>query len=364
MDNHLKKKDIENLTSKFWYSHFEDGEDGCNDVYSFSEIRDDLKQRYNFHQNIYDKIVRALCFIYNRKKKHRDNFDEDLCSYLYYWLGEKIFPIVHDKTVFSKIIKMIYDELSRTIMFRTCTPLHKNIDANSFNVYKMLFDYSSDDYHINLNTVSPNTKCDKHYIETINKYINTYNDVYFSCYVNKEQKYNCDYFHKLFKKDQYTKLPSFYCKTYDEQTFSTEALSRIETRQHALVQSPNSKGNTDFVGKSYLQENSDQHRSHLEHHNHAFTVQRVSDTGAPILTDDNTEGSSSKTIAGSIVPVLGVSSFSLLLYKVTPVGEYINRLLGRNRNMYNPMEYIDGFNPYSDGMIPGDRTMNISYHRL
>ncbi|SCA59567.1 Plasmodium vivax Vir protein, putative [Plasmodium vivax] len=73
---------------------------------------------------------------------------------------------------------------------------------------------------------------------------------------------------------------------------------------------------------------------------------------------------SSKAIAGSIAPVLGVSSFSLLLYKVTPVGGFINRLLGRNRNMYNPVEYMDSFNPYSDGMDPGSRGVNISYHRI
>ncbi|EDL42546.1 variable surface protein Vir27, truncated, putative, partial [Plasmodium vivax] len=58
---------------------------------------------------------------------------------------------------------------------------------------------------------------------------------------------------------------------------------------------------------------------------------------------------------------------SFILYdviNVTPLGGFIRNFLGRNKNMYNPIEDIDGFNPYSDGMVPGDRRMNISYHRL
>ncbi|VUZ99250.1 PIR protein [Plasmodium vivax] len=86
--------------------------------------------------------------------------------------------------------------------------------------------------------------------------------------------------------------------------------------------------------------------------------------GIPPVTDQTAEGGSSKTIAGSVVPVLGVSSISLLLYKVTPVGGFINKLLGRNMNMHNNIENMDMFNPYSDEMDPGGRRMNISYHRF
>ncbi|CAI7724263.1 PIR protein [Plasmodium vivax] len=98
--------------------------------------------------------------------------------------------------------------------------------------------------------------------------------------------------------------------------------------------------------------------------NHISEAQRGLVNDISPFTDHTTEGGSSKTIAGSVVPVLGVSSISLLLYKVTPVGGFINKLLGRNRNMYNTIENMDVFNPYSDEMDPTGRRMNISYHRF
>ncbi|CAI7723965.1 PIR protein [Plasmodium vivax] len=366
MANNLTIKDINDLTSKYWYSSFERGQEGCENLDFYSNINGDFEQKYRIYElhRISDKILKALCFIYNKKNIQRDSFDEELCSYLYYWLGDKIYPKVQNQTVFSNIIKMIYDELSRTSMFRTCTAIHDNIDENTFNVYKLLFDYSSDDYHINLNTVNPNTKCDVHYIETINKYINTYNDVYLSCYVKEDKKYDCAYFHKLFKKDKYMQLPPFYCVKYDPLTSSTEAQREHTSWNNSFPNLPTSEKVSSSTENVDPQGNKVYHLRYPLYENKGSVLRYEVETDSPLPTEKTSDGGSSKTIAGSIVPVLGVSSFSLLLYKVTPVGGYINRLLGRNSNMYNNIEYMDSFNPYSDGMVPGDRRMNISYHRL
>ncbi|KMZ94907.1 hypothetical protein PVMG_05518 [Plasmodium vivax Mauritania I] len=309
------KEDLKKLTSNINYAKFENTQDECNDVYYYSDIEDGF-DLYPKIKDFSQKLQEAFCFMYNRKMYHNMNIDDDLCSYFYYWLGHNILQRIWIRSSFSRIIKMLYDELNKTDMFTICKPPYENIDEHSFIKYKLLFDYSRDHENINLNTVNPNTTCDKHYKEAIDEYINTYNDVYLSCEVNKEEKYDCDYFHKLFKKDRYEKLPLFYCRKYDAQTFSREAQSGIETRQHPLDQSPNSKGNTVFVREPYTEENSNQQRGHIPHENHNFTAQHRLDTNALILTDHNTEGGSSKTIASSVVPVLGVSSFSLLLYKV------------------------------------------------
>ncbi|KNA02206.1 hypothetical protein PVNG_05529 [Plasmodium vivax North Korean] len=71
---------------------------------------------------------------------------------------------------------MIYQVLYQTNMFTTCTPLHENIDKNTFIKYKLLFDYSKDHENIKLDTLNPNTTCDEHYKDAIDKYINTYKD--------------------------------------------------------------------------------------------------------------------------------------------------------------------------------------------
>ncbi|CAI7718642.1 Plasmodium vivax Vir protein, putative [Plasmodium vivax] len=361
MEKHLTKNDIDNLTSKISYYNFELGDDGCNDVDSFSEIRGELQQQYHFDKNISDKIVRALCFIYNRKTNHQGAFDNERCKYLYYWLGDKIYNIVHDNTMFSKIINMIYQELYRTNMFTTCTPLHENIDENTFIRYKLLFDYSKDHENIKLSTLNPNTTCDEHYKEVIDKYVNTYKDVHSSCYISYEKKYDCEKIFSLFGNKNHSELMSYLCKK--QQTHTLER-GKGNHRGNELPAIRVSEGNLSPVFHRALEKNLQPETPKASYLNSGSRMQHKVDSDLPLPMADTAEGSSSKTIAGSVAPVLGVSSISLLLYKVTPLGGFIRNFLGRNRNMYNPVEYMDSFNPYSDGMVPGDRRMNISYHRL
>ncbi|CAI7718649.1 Plasmodium vivax Vir protein, putative [Plasmodium vivax] len=362
----LTKDDINELTSKIRYSSFDRGQEGCQDLEFYSNISGDFEQRYRIHNlhGISDKILKALCFIHNKKKINQGSFDEEICSYLYYWLGDKIYPKVQNQTVFSNIIRMIYDELSRTSMFRTCNALHDNIDEDTFRKYKLLFDYSIDNYHIKLNTVNPNTTCDEHYKEAIDEYINTYNDVYFHCTQGDKEKYDCEYFKKLFKKYEHKDLESFHCTNHKTQLLSTKAQRYVEQTKPSSHVTRGSEMNSDLIVIPGPRGNKAQHEIPGPLRYVRLSEQNELDSTITHNTNNTSEGGTSKTIAGSVAPVLGVSSISLLLYKLTPVGGYINRLLGRNRNMHDPVEYMDSFNPYSDGMIPGDRTMNISYHRL
>ncbi|KMZ96368.1 hypothetical protein PVNG_06328, partial [Plasmodium vivax North Korean] len=206
--------DLDQLTSNIWYSNFERGEECFEHVSFYSEIKDELENtRYWYYglSKISQNIVRALCYIYNRKINHQINFDNDRCSYLYYWLGDKIYSRVHDKKIFSIIIKMVYDEIYRTKFLNACKPHYENIDEHTFNTYKILHDYSKDYRNINLNTLHGHTTCDEHYKMVIEKYINTYRDVYSNCRGNNEKKYDCAYFDKLFDKYEHTNLKSFHC---------------------------------------------------------------------------------------------------------------------------------------------------------
>ncbi|EDL42611.1 variable surface protein Vir27, truncated, putative, partial [Plasmodium vivax] len=112
MAKHLKKEDLEKLTSHINYSYFERGDTGCEGLHFYSTVKNELEETYQNYDflNISDKIVRALCYIYNKKKNKPDKFDSELCPYLYYWIGSKIYPIVKVKKVFLRIISMIYDE--------------------------------------------------------------------------------------------------------------------------------------------------------------------------------------------------------------------------------------------------------------
>ncbi|CAI7723979.1 Plasmodium vivax Vir protein, putative [Plasmodium vivax] len=366
MPTHLKKKDLEELTSQINYSYFERGDAGCEGFHFYSTIKGELEgtyQNYDF-LNISDKIVRGLCYIYNKKGNRRDDFDKELCSYLYYWIGAKIYPIIKTKTLFLKIISMIYDEFYINDIYNTCNPLYKDIDNATFNTYKLLFDYSKDHKNINLDTVYGNARCDEEYINFVQNYIKAYMDVHSCCTANTGNKYDCGYFNELFEKYNHTDLKSFHCMKPNVKAILADEKEVLERSRPSTSLSQTSRRTPVPLINPYPQGNNGQNLNRNLHEDLGLSGREVQDSGASIRTDETAENGSTKTIMGSVAPVLGVSSISLLLYKVTPVGGFINKLLGRNINMYNAVEGMDEFNPYSDGMDLGSRRMNISYHRL
>ncbi|KMZ88783.1 hypothetical protein PVBG_06219 [Plasmodium vivax Brazil I] len=341
------------------YSNFEDGQSGCEGIPFYSSIKGDIEVSYPNLRNISDNILRALCFIYKKKRSRQNNFDQEYCSYLYYWLGDKIYPLVNDEVVFSRIINMIYGELYSNIAedFIICNPLNTHINRDIFFKNKMLFDYSKDYKNIDLDTLHGQTTCNKDYKDYMEKYISMYKGAYLDC-KGEKKNFDCKYFSTLFQENQYSKLSSFSCKQRDNIGVMLDKSKALEDQEPEPVQSYHQTTLTPPFPHHIPARDADLVKNQ---HTRGQTFSRAFEH--PQM-DDTTEGGTSKTIAGSVAPVLGVSSISLLLYKLTPVGGYINRLLGRNRNMYNPAEYMDSFNPYSDGMDPGGRTMNISYHRL
>ncbi|KMZ88791.1 hypothetical protein PVBG_05703 [Plasmodium vivax Brazil I] len=337
------------------YSKFERAEGNCNGVSFYSDVTDDLKVQLSV-KDISDKITKALCYVYIKKIYDR-NFDSGLCSYMYYWIGDKIYANTDSKAQFTKIMKMIYQMLNNTDNYIICSTPNYEIDKNTFYKNKLLFDFSRDYNNIKIHTAGYTT-CDKGYKEYIDNYIKVYKDAHSDCYEKRSEKYDCKNFSSLFDEKLYDEISSFICIEHqnDRKILRLQGEHRNNepaTTEHFLMPSLS----TPPIHQSVSEDSS-------------FRINKISgrlkDSGAiqPPLVEETAESGSSKTIVGSVAPVLGVSSISLLLYKVTPLGGFIRNFLGRNRNMYNPVEYMDSFNPYNDGMIPGDRTMNISYNRL
>ncbi|CAI7719856.1 Plasmodium vivax Vir protein, putative [Plasmodium vivax] len=363
MGEHLTEEHLKKLTSYYKYSKFEDGENGCNGISFYSNIKEELQnQNYQYYglPKISDNILRALCYIYNKKKNYKDKFEEELCSYLFYWLGDKIYPKVKNQTVFSRIINMIFQELntSHTENIMICKYPNSSIELDTFIQNKLLFDYSKDYKNIEMVTAPGTTTCDKVYKDYIKKYKDIYIDAYSNCRGKNDKKYECDKYEEIFNENLYTKLSSFSCRYSENGTAVLESQREPEELKIELTQDLS----LTREGRSSAQRIALRNAS-LDSHHRSDGQEGQRRIESPLI-GDTSENSSSKTIAGSVAPVLGVSSFSLLLYKVTPLGGYINRLLGRNSNMYNNIDYMDSFNPYSDGIVPGDRRMNISYHRL
>ncbi|SCA60239.1 VIR protein [Plasmodium vivax] len=238
MAERLTKKDLDKFPSNIWYSNFEGGDKGCEQVSFYSEIKGELEGRHQYYDlsKISENIVRALCYLYKRKMYHQKDFDKDRCSYLYYWLGDKIYSKVHDKKIFTIIIKMIYEVFYSTDFRNTCNPLFKDIDIDkdAFNTYKMLHDYSNDYGNIKTDTSHGYTTCDKDYKEFIEKYINIYNVVHSNCRIEKTNKYDCDYFNELFEGYNHDDLSSFHCLHHNAQTLPFEGQEVREPSRASL----------------------------------------------------------------------------------------------------------------------------------
>ncbi|CAG9481983.1 Plasmodium vivax Vir protein, putative [Plasmodium vivax] len=362
MGKHLTENNLKEFTSNIKYSYFEDGKGNCGNIEFHSEISSDLIQYHNLSR-ISEKFAKALCYIYDNKVNHPNEFDKELCSYLYYWIGDKIYSNTNDRGVFSKLMNMFFHVLNYKHTSDICGILNTEIDKDTFINNKLLFDYSKNHGNIKLDTVYGDATCDDKYKEVLQNYIKIYKDAYSSCNRMSQNKYDCEYFKKLYKDDQYTELSTFNCRKYNPATLSTE-IPGHEQNEIVLPVVRGLEGN--FRQEMHRISDINDQRNIYSHSNSnsSLTITHLLKKDVSLSMDNTTEVGSSKTIAGSVVPVLGVSSISLLLYKVTPLGGFIRNFLGRNRNMYNPVEYMDSFNPYSDGMVPGDRTMNISYNRL
>ncbi|KMZ94654.1 hypothetical protein PVMG_02543 [Plasmodium vivax Mauritania I] len=319
MEKKLTKGDLDQLTSNIWYSNFERGEECFEHVSFYSEIKDELENtRYWYYglSKISQNIVRALCYIYNRKINHQNDFDKDRCSYLYYWLGDKIYSRVHDKTKFSSIIKMIYQEIYKTNFLNTCNYRYIDIEEDIFNTYKILHDYSKDYGNIHLKTLSGNMTCDEDYKKAMYKYIDIYNHVYSKCNIERTNKYDCDYFNELFEGYNHDDLSSFHCMQHNVQAFSIDEQAVVEPSRKSLSVTRSSRGTLASVIHPNPKGDDGQNWDHNLHEAHGLGGRPELGSDVSIPTDETAKSGSTKTIMGSVVPVLGVSSFSLLLYKV------------------------------------------------
>ncbi|KMZ76776.1 hypothetical protein PVIIG_05888 [Plasmodium vivax India VII] len=309
MAKHLTKKNLNDFTSKVMYYNFEYEIGDCQNVPFHSDVVDDLNMNPKL-KHISQKLVKALCFIYNRKKYHQDNFNNELCSYLYYWIGDKLYANLSTTRDFSKNINMMYEELNKYNQYIICNPLSTSVDKKTFDRNNILYDFSKDYLNIKIDTAHGETTCDTDYKEYILKYISTYNDAYSNCKGNNQEEYDCDHFNRLFKEHKYQDLSSFSCRyrQNDGETLETQTANRVQEPASELdVRSSRYRASD---GYNFKAENTNFGMHNTRHvHN---KLERIE----PISSDNTTESGTSKTIAGSVAPVLGVSSISLLLYKV------------------------------------------------
>ncbi|KMZ88707.1 hypothetical protein PVBG_05563 [Plasmodium vivax Brazil I] len=305
----LNKKDLENLHSNYYYYNFDNEKGICEDVPFYSSIKADL-EAYVSLKNDSDKLAKAFCYIYNRKKNKGENFDNEFCDYLYYWIGEKVFNKLNNKSYFSNIISMLYHRLNKTDISEICKPLYINISFEDFRNNKLLYEYSKDHVNISHHTVYVNATCDEEYNKVMRNYIDTYKDAYSDCYEKHEQRYDCNTFFNLFEKDQYSKLTSFNCKVPQKEVVSLDEQERPADPEDLRDGHPPTVRATDPEFRPEHRNSDDLDNNHRS--------ERAGDLvdDASTQLDGKPENAFSKNVVNTTLPLLAASSFTFLLYKV------------------------------------------------
>ncbi|KNA02195.1 hypothetical protein PVNG_06070 [Plasmodium vivax North Korean] len=267
-------------------------------------------EAYESLKNDSDKLTKAFCYIYKRKKVSEENFNKEFCDYLYYWIGEKVFNALIDKSYFPDIINMLYHELNKTDISPICNPLYEDISIDTFRNNKLLYEYSKDHVNIAHHTVYVNVTCDEEYNKVMRNYIDTYKDAYSDCYEKNQQRYDCNTFINLFQKEQYSKLSSFNCKVPQKEVETLDV-------QEAPTDTGDVRDGHPFIARATgpdiipEQKNTDD-----SDRNHRSETSDMSVDDATIQLDGKSENAYSKNVVNTALPVLAASSFTFLLYKV------------------------------------------------
>ncbi|KNA01556.1 hypothetical protein PVNG_05002 [Plasmodium vivax North Korean] len=207
----LGQSELDLLNTINNYNSFDKDKNNC----AFYPRVIEAKHRLDGHfwkNNISDQLLNALCYVYIREKNKTKN--ENLCNYLYYWLGSKVLTNLRLKYFFFEVIKEIYDILSEGEPGKVCNRVEYSIYHDNFHKYKLVYDLSEDYNTYKSHFIKPNPSCDKDYEDAIKSYKLLYKKLRNECTIERTNYYDhyCDVFNKYFTQDKNDEISSWTCK--------------------------------------------------------------------------------------------------------------------------------------------------------
>ncbi|SBT57863.1 PIR Superfamily Protein [Plasmodium ovale wallikeri] len=332
----LQKTDLESLPSNLFYHRLNSGWGNCESLDIWSSIKSDLVDTHGI-QNDLENIMKSLCYV--TKLKDGDTYYSESCYYLYYWLGNILFQKLHDQTLFSDIIGIIYSRLPSSNLNNKCNFNYSNITKNDFNKRKMMYDYSQNFPTIKSALSDYDQSCYKEYHKHINDTVAIYNEL--NEYCNGKDEDYCNEFKKIFLDYSNSELASLNCTLIQNISSPSEVLGsprdqNQEEQQQQQQQAVESEGDStgprgystgprgDSTGprEDSIGPRGDSAESPGEH-----TGQFSTDLPLPQVASSS---GSHKAIA-TIIPILAILSIFFLLYKFTGLGQMARNLLRRKR---------------------------------
>ncbi|KMZ89408.1 hypothetical protein PVBG_05919 [Plasmodium vivax Brazil I] len=160
--------------------------------------------------DVSDNILNALCYVY--RKTSKGYFHDNICNFLYFWLGKLLLEKLRNKQFYSEIILKLFD----TLMYKNtkvCKAPHSYIHENDFEKVKLIFDIS-EDYKIYKSQLYNNMYCNKNYMSYLDTHVQNYNKFHSECVVetyNSLEKPYCTYFKQYFSNNEHHILSNMKC---------------------------------------------------------------------------------------------------------------------------------------------------------
>ncbi|SCA82225.1 Plasmodium vivax Vir protein, putative [Plasmodium vivax] len=335
----LGDRELNVLPTKIHYHSLDNPEWGdCKDETFYNAAKEEIS-RYREIRDDSDKILKALCYVYI--KSSRVDFDNNLCKFLYFWLGEILLKKLRLKELYSEIILDIFKILKNDTR-QVCTDPYPYMHKDDFKKVKQIFDISEDykSYKLQLHN---NLFCDENYMTYLNTHVQNYNKFHSECevetYRDLEKPY-CKYFKNYFPKENHDNLSKLKCYSKEHASQSDQLKEKHAAGvQNAELSAISAVETHDSLPHPYA---ASRGASREEYYNARETSLNMNGYEIDSILDpsDNPSPSiTSKSITGA-VSVAGILVPSYLMYNYTSAGTWINKVLGRKTRT--------NFNPYTD----------------
>ncbi|KMZ95676.1 hypothetical protein PVMG_05820 [Plasmodium vivax Mauritania I] len=213
MANILGDEQLHILPTKLYYHLLDDPKWGnCEGESFYNAANEEIIKKRGLRDDS-DKILKALCYVYI--KSSRDGFDNNLCNFLYFWLGSILLIKLENKDFFQELILDLFKILINK-NGKVCTAPHTFMYKEDFEYAKLFFDIS-EDYKIYKSQIYSNMYCNKNYMTYLETHIQNYNKFHNDCEVESYdslKKPYCNYFKQYFPNNEHNTLSNmkFYLK--------------------------------------------------------------------------------------------------------------------------------------------------------
>ncbi|CAI7718044.1 PIR protein [Plasmodium vivax] len=330
MANILGDKELNVLPTKLHYHLLDDPIWGdCEDETFYKEAKEEISKKRELRDDS-DKILKALCYVY--RKSSKDNFDDNICNFLYFWLGDILLKKLENKDFFQEFIRDLFKILINK-NGKFCTAPYVYMHKGDFEFVKQFFDIS-EDYKIYKSQLYNNVLCDKNYMTYLDARVKDYKKFHSECevetYDSHEKRY-CKYFKEYFPKDKPNTLSNMKCylKIIVPEIEQSQEIKLEPTEVYASDAS-SKQLNAGVITSTEVYPG-------ISRPDLNKIIPEISATSAP--TDNPSPSIASKSITGA-VSVAGILVPSYLMYNYTYAGTWINKVLGRKTRT--------NFNPYTD----------------